>query len=384
MTQLKIAVLIDWFVPGYKAGGPIQSVFNFCLAFKEDYKLFVITSDTDLNEDAPYNDIISNCWVQPQDQFINVYYLSKSKRTYFKIQSLLREVKPDFIYLNHIFSVQFVIFPWLIWWLKRIDSKLVICPRGALFDSAMHHGNSYLKKIIFIHSIRMLKMHHNVVFHSTNDKERITISNYFKTDKIVVANNLANRKRVEFDSIEKAQGELKMIYMARILPIKNLLFLLKLLDKIKSKLALTIAGPIEDANYWDQCLSVINRLPPNIAVQCKGAVPHHLVDTILKENHLFVLPTEGENFGHSIFESFLAGRPVLISDQTPWKDLESLKIGWDIALTDSNNFIKSIEFAGQMDQETFNNWAESAWHFARKFNDQQSELTNYKRLFCAE
>jgi glycosyltransferase involved in cell wall biosynthesis len=384
MAQLKIALLIDWFVPGYKAGGPIQSVFNFCFAFKKDYRLFVITSDTDLNENSPYHDIISDRWVQPQDQFINVYYLSKRKRTYFNIQSLLCEVAPDFIYLNHIFSVQFVIFPWLIWWLKRIDSKLVICPRGALFDSAMHHGNSYLKKIIFIHSIRMLKMHHNVLFHSTNDKEKITILKYFKTDKIVVANNLANRKQVEIEFIKKEQGALKMVYVARILPIKNLFFLLKLLNKIKSKLTLTIAGPIEDSNYWDECLYEIKRLPQNITVECKGAVPHQLVSTILKENHLFVLPTEGENFGHSIFESLLAGRPVLISDQTPWKNLESLKIGWDIALTDSNRFIEAIEFVGQMDQVTFNNWAESAWYFAQEFNHRQSDLKNYKNIFCAK
>ena len=36
----------------------------------------------------------------------------------------------------------------------------------------------------------------------------------------------------------------------------------------------------------------------------------------IKEQHLFVLPTFGENYGYAIFESLAIGRPVLISDQT--------------------------------------------------------------------
>jgi glycosyltransferase involved in cell wall biosynthesis len=382
MSLLKIAVLIDWFVPGYKAGGPIQSIFNFCLTFKEDYKLFIITTDTDLNEDIPYENIVSNQWVNPQDKCIHVYYLSKNKRTFSNIYSLLRQVSPDFIYLNHVFSIHFVIFPWFIWWLKLLDSRLIICPRGALFESAIHHGNSYPKKYIFIKIVLALKMYKNVFFHATNDRERIAIRNYFNTDKIIVANNLANKQQTEFKSIYKDTNALRMVYIARILPIKNLLFILQLLNQIKTQLTFTIAGPIEDYHYWNQCLQEIKRLPSNIIIDCKGALPHHSVSTILKENHLFILPTEGENFGHSIFESFLAGRPVLISDQTPWKKLSDLKIGWDIPLSDSNAFIEVIKYMTKMDQEMFDDWAESAWDFAKNFNKKQLDLTNYKRLFC--
>ena len=37
------------------------------------------------------------------------------------------------------------------------------------------------------------------------------------------------------------------------------------------------------------------------------------------------LPSKGENFGHIIMESLAASTPVIISDLTPWKDLENAR-----------------------------------------------------------
>ena len=45
-----------------------------------------------------------------------------------------------------------------------------------------------------------------------------------------------------------------------------------------------------------------------------------------------ILPTLGENFGHVIVEAWTAGCPVLVSDRTPWRQLASHGVGWDVAL----------------------------------------------------
>lgn len=44
------------------------------------------------------------------------------------------------------------------------------------------------------------------------------------------------------------------------------------------------------------------------------------------------MPTFNENYGHAIVESFVAGLPVVISDRTPWRNLEKINAGWDIPL----------------------------------------------------
>jgi len=63
INKKKRLILIEWFAPGYKAGGPIQSCVNICRALHTQYDIFVLTSDTDHGETAPYPGKISNQWI---------------------------------------------------------------------------------------------------------------------------------------------------------------------------------------------------------------------------------------------------------------------------------------------------------------------------------
>ena len=58
---------------------------------------------------------------------------------------------------------------------------------------------------------------------------------------------------------------------------------------------------------------------------------------------LFLFPTSGENYGHVIAESITVGTRVLISNKTPWVNLESLSFGWNFDLNDINFFVEKIE-----------------------------------------
>ena len=89
----------------------------------------------------------------------------------------------------------------------------------------------------------------------------------------------------------------------------------------------------------------------------------------------------GENFGHSIFESLLAGRPVLISDQTPWLNLNTFNVGWDIPLNQQPAFINALEAAAAWNQEDFNKSSQAAWHYANEFINQPSLSKYYYQLF---
>jgi glycosyltransferase involved in cell wall biosynthesis len=73
-----------------------------------------------------------------------------------------------------------------------------------------------------------------------------------------------------------------------------------------------------------------------------------LVSETLSTYDLFFLPTFAENFGHSIAESMSVGTPVLISDNTPWRELEAKKWGWDFSLVQKENFVKAIKTVAEL------------------------------------
>lgn len=377
--QKKIFVLTDWFVPGYKAGGPIQSCANLVFALKKKYEIYVFTSDTDHGDTEPYQSVESNKWLQNLDPEIQVYYANNKTFSFSQIKEQIDFVQPDYVYLNHMFSPRYVLYPL---WLKLsgfIKGDIVLCPRGALYNSAL--SVKRYKKKPFLVLFKCTGLHKKIRFHATNKKEEQAIQSFFPTAAIVIANNLPVTQQSQLSVTEKKTGVLKIIFVARIHPIKNLLFLIQCLQTVKADVLLTIVGPIEDSTYWQQCEGVVKNLPSNVHVKSAGPVNNSELQPLLLNHHLFVLPTKGENFGHSIFESFNAGRPVLISDQTPWQNLQDQQIGWSLSLNHAEKFTHAIEEAAFWNQETFNRYCENAWKYANIFTSNPQLLSPYYQLF---
>jgi glycosyltransferase involved in cell wall biosynthesis len=67
------------------------------------------------------------------------------------------------------------------------------------------------------------------------------------------------------------------------------------------------------------------------------------VPAALARYDFMILPTHNENFGYAILDALAAGCPVLLSDQTPWRDLEAAGAGWTIPLADPERFARTIE-----------------------------------------
>jgi len=170
-----------------------------------------------------------------------------------------------------------------------------------------------------------------------------------------------------------------MIFVGRIHPIKNLDYLLCRINETKADIQLDIVGSLEDAAYWKRCQEQISRF--GLKVNFMGELNHDRLLSVLERSHIFALPTTGENFGHAIFEAFAAGRPALISDQTPWRNLSEAMAGWDIPLDNTAEFRAAIESALNWDQINYDQWSRSAWNFAVKNVDSDGLMNTYKKLF---
>ena len=83
--------------------------------------------------------------------------------------------------------------------------------------------------------------------------------------------------------------------------------------------------------------------------------------------HALLMPSLTENFSYTVLESLQAGIPVLISDQTPWRDLEAQGIGWDFSLSDSGRWLQALEQLSGQSSEADAEQAHRALKYAREW-----------------
>jgi glycosyltransferase involved in cell wall biosynthesis len=375
----KLLIISDWFDPAYKAGGPVRSAVNFVKQMKNDYEIFILTSDRDLNDIKPMNTIIVDKWTEYVPG-VKVFYASVQNLRLNNIKEHINAVGPDLIYLNSMFSKKFTIYPL---WLKRsnrISARIVLAPRGMLKRSALDFKRR--KKKIFLSLLKWMKIPQLVTFHATDEREKAdVISQFGKDTKVVTISNFpASQDELSLPR-EKKPGSLDILFIGRIHPIKGLDILLNAVKSLKQKIRFTIVGTPEDIGYWQLCKKLIKELPANVQVTFTNAIPHHAINELIRDHHIFCLPTKGENFGHAIFESLAAGRPVLISDQTPWHNLVKYKAGWDLSLNEPKRFAEIIALCALMDEEEFNGWCRGAWQFCNNYLQASNIKQQYLKLF---
>lgn len=95
---------------------------------------------------------------------------------------------------------------------------------------------------------------------------------------------------------------------------------------------------------------------------------------------LFLLPTLGENYGHVIHEALLAGCPVLISNRTPWRNLEALGIGWDLPLEDPEQFRTVLQYCLDMDSATYRPLSQRAYQYGANISSDATILEQNRQM----
>ena len=374
----KLLIAVDWYVPAFKAGGPIQSVKNLVSHLNKFYEILILTSDRDLEDTEAMQDIVINKWVG-MNQY-KVIYLSPKKQTFKIFQEIIYQEQPQFIYLNSLFSIKFTLLP--LWSALRYkNAKIILAPRGMLGEGALAI-KSFKKKLL----IRLLKksgISNKITWHATSQFEKKEIQKNFGRTQVVIANNLSSMTPKMPVEKYKNVNQLNLFFVSRIAVKKNLLGALMILAKVKSELKIkfTIIGPIDEVEYWEACQKIIQDMPKHIEVEIKGAIPNFLLAEELKNEHALFLPTRHENYGHVIMEALQQSCPVIISDQTPWRNLQEIKIGWDIPLEDDSAYTAAIEKLARMSQIEYNHYSQNAWEYSKKRSQDKNILKAYREIF---
>lgn len=402
LTERKTTVLVflESYLPGFKAGGPLRSIENLVGALGEEFQFRIITLDRDLGDKVPYPVVAVNRWVRVGKA--DVMYLRPGWRGLLRVVALLRSVDSETVlYLNSYFARLFSMLAMLTRWLKLCRPRsVVLAPRGEFSPGALSLKRR--RKLLFITISRWFGIHKNIIWHASTELEVTDILRMFPqlsnagaassnsnanygpntTGVIVTARDLAALSLpVERRTRQKTAGRLRVVFISRISRKKNLLGALRTLERVSGDVTVDIYGPLEDMAYWDECQRKIAALPTDIRVKYWGKIDHEKVGHTFAEHDLFLFPTLGENYGHVIHEALAEGCPVLISDQTPWRNLEDQGVGWDIPLDDKERFQSVLQQCVDADDTWYSALSIRARNYAEKCGSTPETVEANRSLF---
>lgn len=246
MDKQKVLIFIDWFSPGYKAGGPTTSNVNIVEHLKDIFDFYVITSDTDYNEKTPYSGITPDTWIK-KCEGLSVYYFSKGRLSLNSLKRVAKDAGCNVWYINGIYSKYFSIFPLLL--ASQIKPKrIIVSARGMLSPHAL--SIKTIPKKIYLRTANLLGLFRHVIFHATNDEE----ANYIKqaignNAQTISIENLPRKASAEFFATSKNNDKIKLASFARISPEKNTLYAIQCLKSCKAEVEYDIYGQINSQSY---------------------------------------------------------------------------------------------------------------------------------------
>jgi glycosyltransferase involved in cell wall biosynthesis len=376
-TRKKILVFSDWFLPGYKAGGPIRSLANLVQAL--DFDFWIVTRNTDHHSDEPYAGITTKGWT-PFSSHVQVWYVRESDMKADFVKKILEEKTFDYLYFNSLFSPLFTLMPLRVARKMGMASRCVLAPRGMLKEGALSIKSR--KKKVFLFAARMLGWFTHIRWHATNEQEAAEIRQHLGSRcRISIAPNLATTIQHSGNIAHKEPGALRLVSVARISSEKGIREALQFLKAagLGKGLECTFYGTQQDPAYLDECAALAAQIE-GAAISFPGEIQPELMAEAFRDVHFFYLATWGENFGHAIAEALQHGKPVIISNRTPWRNLTQHHAGWDLDLHESA-FSEILRYCFAMDREEYAQWSKGAAAYGSQHANDPRHVQAYYSVF---
>jgi len=383
MHRKKILCFTSWYLPGFRSGGPLRSLLHMQEWLGHDFEFGIVSRNRDAGDATPYEGLASGTWQNQRG--VRVWYLDKPYWLAGPIRSAIGSFRPDALYFHSSVDFALTIVPLVLRRLGLISRAIpvLVAPRGEFSPGA--RSLKPMKKKVYFLAARVLGLYRDVTWHATKEEEAAQVRSLWGVGaRLVVAPNLPGRLSAGGTNLRQAKvpGKLRLVFLSRICPMKNLHGALEILRGVTADVCLDIHGIQEDPDYWASCLALIDKLPGNITATYKGVVePDSVIPTLSGYDALLLL-TLGENFGHVIHEALLAGCPVLISDQTPWHGLAVEHAGFDVPLDRPDQSREAIERLAAMDDPEHRRWSASARAWGERYS-RDTELVDRTRAMLA-
>lgn len=375
----RVLVLLDHYLPGERAGGPVQSVAALVEELGDEFEFRIATSDRDIGDRDAYTGIEPGAWTPVNAT--PVLYLPLDAFGA-RLRVLLAGPWHDAVYLNSLFSKRLSIRPAVLVRLGLVRRvPLVLAPRGELGRGALaFHGG---KKRLFLAAARVSGLHDGMTWHASTPAEADEIRAWFPGARVGIALPFGRRPAALAPAERRAKGpgRLSAVFLSRLSPKKNLDGALRALAGVRGQVDVSVVGPCQDPGYRRTCEEIAAGLPANVRVSFRGPVPHAEVPRVLAEHDLFLLPTWGENFGQAIAEALAAGCPAILGKDTPFAGLEAAGAGWAVDPSDGRSVAGALQAAVDADASEWERRVESARAWGDAATDRPEAVERHRALF---
>ena len=377
---MRILCFVAYYLPGYQAGGPLRTIANFVDHLGDEFDIRIVTRDRDVLDTKPYADVVIDGWNTLGKA--QVFYASAKTLNLGGVASLLRHTDHDILYLNSFFAFSFTTLPLLARRLGMAPRKpCVIAPRGEFSSGAI--ALKAWKKRQYLSVVKSLGLYKDLHWQASSEFERQDIVREFGVNPncVFIAPDLPPlTPGLDQNPLTRKPGSLRIVFLSRITPKKNLDYLLRVLGWVQVDVELAIYGTLENPNYWEQCCAAMGELPSNINARYIGAVSPVDVLPTFAAYDLFVFPTRGENYGHVVLEALMAGTPVLISDQTPWGSSEDGAVEI-LPLAEQHQWAIAITRWASFDDGELYRRRQAAYLYAQNYLDSSEVIQQNRQLF---
>jgi glycosyltransferase involved in cell wall biosynthesis len=326
---VKVLQVIPAYFPATLWGGPIHAVYglNQALARLPGVEIKVLTTDCA----GPGVPDRLNVAAKPFS-FAARHEAAYCRRTAFDSVSieLLRRLPAlvrwaDIVHLTYTYS--FPTIPTIV--ACRLAGKpLVWSPRGALqFSAKWESARRPVLKRAWEMVCSTLLPGQRATLHVTAEEERVASQGRISRARLAVVPNGVEIPALPDARVVRPEGMLRLMYLARMDPIKGL-------DNLLRALALLPAGGVTldvygqgDSEYTKYVKALAVELGLSERVRFRGHVAGDAKTAAFLQADVCVIPSHHENFCNVVAESLAHGVPVVVSKGAPWSAVETRGCG---------------------------------------------------------
>jgi glycosyltransferase involved in cell wall biosynthesis len=318
--RMRILHVVPTYLPATRYGGPIYSVHGLAQALSElnhDVHVFTTNVDGQGNSEVPLGEPVDmdgvKVWYFPAGWPRRIY---RSPAMATKLAEMVEHF--DVVHLHSVFL-------WPTWAAAAACRKsgvpYVVSPRGMMVRELIR-SRSYLAKTSWIALIERSNLEHAAAIHVTADIEAAEIEKFgFNLPPLInIPNGVAMPSAASDQAVSSEIRRLcedrqpLILYLGRLNWKKNLLELVCAMSDVPHG-HLAIVGYDEDNHA-----AKVSETAASLGLQERiTVIPRPILgadkEALFASCEVFVLPSISENFGNSVLEAAIRGKPMVVSDR---------------------------------------------------------------------
>jgi glycosyltransferase involved in cell wall biosynthesis len=329
---MRICLVSSSFYPATFYGGPISATWGLSKKLAEKgVDVYISTTNANGNSRLKVN---TNKFVQQEKKLFVKYYHEQliNRFSLAFIFGIWTDIKQaELVYIQYLFHYT-VLFSLLISIIQR--KKIIICPRGSFSSFTLSKKLPLIKALWLRLFIKPFCK--SIDWHASSYLEENDIKRRFPDAIVEIIND-----GVDFESFQEFKKYEKDVLLAKYTNIQfrdisNIFFCMGRLHEIKAfdvlidafslfvkqdkNAKLIIAGGNDGVG--EKLKQQIIDLKVQDSVFLIGAIVFKDKNILLNNCDYFALASEFESFGIVIAEALSCGKPIVLSNKTPWRNLE--------------------------------------------------------------